>query len=362
LHWLFGLSKEKKDLFMSYQSGIRSSTELLGNILGGTTESTQLADAFHQLKRDPKKVKKLLNLAGRHQLTPAIWVAIRDQELEGSLSAELREYFQSMYQLNKVRNELIVEQIQEICQKLNAAGIQPLLLKGAAGLVTGIYSDPALRVMRDIDVLIPDQKFDDAMRCLRENGWSDFVDKKDYFGKTTHHAPPLWKDTGAGVTVELHYRIAGRHYPSPLTNLELFNSSNVIEVGDSTALCLIPENRMLHQLIHATAGSGKHGRLRVDLHQLYETSVLCRGYSKDICWPEIIRYMEEVGLRKRTEVHLKTLEEVFSVQVGCQFSLSYYQRLLVALHCKMASTAFFERVWNWLRFCKANLRQLGLVK
>ncbi len=61
-------------------------------------------------------------------------------------------------------------ELAALLQRLHAAGIETMLLKGAA-LVLSDYADPGLCAMADVDVLVPAAQAAPAMRCLRLDGW-----------------------------------------------------------------------------------------------------------------------------------------------------------------------------------------------
>ena len=56
--------------------------------------------------------------------------------------------------------------LDEVKDALNAIGIEPVLLKGAAHLVGGVYPAPSLRVVGDLDVLVPEERVKTAAETL----------------------------------------------------------------------------------------------------------------------------------------------------------------------------------------------------
>ena len=87
--------------------------------------------------------------------------------------------------------------------RLEAAAIPTLLLKGAA-LIDGYYRDPALRPMTDVDVLVPEDRAEEALTLLGRLGWAADV-RADAQFRRVRHAVGL-RDPG-GRTLDLHWAI-----------------------------------------------------------------------------------------------------------------------------------------------------------
>ena len=49
---------------------------------------------------------------------------------------------------------------------MNSRGIVPVLLKGAAYLKTGVYEDPAARILSDLDLLVEEARVSEAVGCV----------------------------------------------------------------------------------------------------------------------------------------------------------------------------------------------------
>ncbi|MEI6785960.1 MAG: nucleotidyltransferase family protein, partial [Verrucomicrobiota bacterium] len=109
---------------------------------------------------------KVVELASHHYMIVALVVAFREHQLAAVLSEEVLEYFEEIHGLSAARNQRIRDQVFEIARALNTIGVEPVLLKGAANLIAGLYSDPASRLMFDIDILVPEGRVGECFQKL----------------------------------------------------------------------------------------------------------------------------------------------------------------------------------------------------
>ena len=97
----------------------------------------------------------VLEIANDHLLTPALWGALGKSGHAAALPADAGEYLATLHRLNGDRNRALGRQAIELIGALNEQGITPALLKGGLALFDGPYADPAVRMMRDLDILVP---------------------------------------------------------------------------------------------------------------------------------------------------------------------------------------------------------------
>ena len=119
----------------------------------------------------------------------------------GPVPKQFKRMLQSLFLRNRNAAGIRNQAMQEILIAYAAAGIQVLLVKGIA-LANFAYSDPGLRPMRDIDLLVSEDKLFQAQDILHDLGWQvqDHDIPSDYY-----HLPPLVKTIdGLPVAIELH--------------------------------------------------------------------------------------------------------------------------------------------------------------
>jgi hypothetical protein len=102
------------------------------------------------------------------------------------------------------RNAQLAVRLRQVTGVLDAAGIDVVLLKGAA-LALSEYDSVAERPMSDFDLLVAPERAWDAHRALRDAGWvwDDEGQPAGMFARH-HHLPQLADPRGTSIKIELH--------------------------------------------------------------------------------------------------------------------------------------------------------------
>jgi hypothetical protein len=138
--------------------------------------------------------EELIASSSHHYVTPALaWCVQQDRNVPD----DVRSYLDAVLRLNTERNELLLDTLRRVVVILNAIDLEPVLLKGAAQLIAGNYPAPGLRVMGDLDLLIPHDQAGCAELALRGVG---FASGGPPLPENHHHLSMLCDpETGAGV-------------------------------------------------------------------------------------------------------------------------------------------------------------------
>lgn len=150
------------------------------------------------------------------------------------------------------RRQAALREVGALIQTLNGAGIEPLLLKGAAASIDG---GPAWREHRDIDLAVPPDRVDDAFQCLRNAGYGLVADAPNrFFSKGHHHFDPLIKE-GDVYSIELHRRI-GSGTVMPELPCDALQNAALRKLHSGMAYwTLRPAHKVLHGLAHHHFGN-----------------------------------------------------------------------------------------------------------
>lgn len=148
----------------------------------------------------------------------------------------------------------------EIAQCLEAAGLPYAFLKGSA-LTTGLYPDPALRPLRDLDILVLPDQAEQAAELLRTNlGYTYPAPRaglipEDY-AHHKHLRPLLC--LRRKVTVELHRRLADKPVRGGAPQddvlfdpVRLLHATRSVQMGSASIRLLDWPETLLHLVTHA---------------------------------------------------------------------------------------------------------------
>lgn len=144
-----------------------------------------------------------------------------------------------------------------------------VLLKGAAYLFLELPFAQSRR-FADLDLLLPEERLNDAERVLLAQGWR-FQNLNDYdqryYREWMHEIPPL-RHPRRVIEVDIHHRIlprTSRLHPDPVRLWE-----HAVPSGEPGLQTLAPMDLLLHCATHLFYDGDLSGGLRdlVDLHEL----------------------------------------------------------------------------------------------
>ena len=164
----------------------------------------------HSLAEGTIDWRQVIWLASGHLVTPSLTASLERYGLLSLLPQEVTDYLEANRYLNRERNQILRNELIRIAERLNAIGIEPLLLKGANALLPGTYDGAEDRIIGDLDLWISPSRVEDASAAIAEAGyrtaheswqWVLPSDRHDH-----HHEIPLLHPQ-LPVKVELHRRL-----------------------------------------------------------------------------------------------------------------------------------------------------------
>jgi hypothetical protein len=190
-----------------------------------------------------------------HFVLPALFTAFERNGLLPFLPADLEEHLRHIHSLNFSRNGQILDQCREINSLLKPTGIEPVFLKGAGFLLSGLYHNMGDRIMEDIDILIAESDLEKAVRCLSEHGYmTDAEMPEDTEYADHHHLPPMICRNRV-ATVEIHRTPVHREYNRLITAKDVFDHS--VRINDKNHIIpAVQDSRLLVFLHEHRSGRG----------------------------------------------------------------------------------------------------------
>jgi hypothetical protein len=123
----------------------------------------------HPLEPHPwPEWESLIEVSRSHYVAPALAWCLRGDALP---PADVRRHFDAVLMLNGKRNEKLLNGLARVAAALNAIDVEPILLKGAAHLVEGLYPAPCLRVVGDLDLLVAENRLESGAEALQRIGF-----------------------------------------------------------------------------------------------------------------------------------------------------------------------------------------------
>jgi hypothetical protein len=292
----------------------------------------------------------LLETANRALLAPALCIALSHEELSSAVPDGVAAYLAELSRLNRIRNRRLEAQLGELVAALNRCGIVPLLLKGAAVLVTRGDSYAAGRMVTDLDVLVAPDEAPAALAVLAGCGYQRIADR----------APPAHtlgdfaraQDVGA---VDLHIALLNEPALLPLGDIDARAVDH--EVDGLRVRLLPPTDRVLHLLLHDLVQDRGLHEGRLNLRHLHEFALLAR--TAPIEWPAIRAHLERHRLAAALDLWLLAAAEIFGnpppihVRPGLGARLLLWRTLLLLRNPRFARASEIlgnlHRSLSWYR-------------
>lgn len=193
--------------------------------------------------------RQIAAMADQHRLGPMLH-ARRDGEQ--AIPATVREGWRAAHRYWTMAAMLVRAELPRVAGLLENAGHAPIALKGA-WLSAHAYPDPALRPVRDIDLLVPHDSVIPAFETLLGAGYTLLQPPElplEEIVRIDKHMPPL--RSPGGVVIELHHRLweaEGQRDHRVPCGAEEGVRSRAIMAGGIRFPC--PEDMCAHLIVHA---------------------------------------------------------------------------------------------------------------
>jgi Uncharacterised nucleotidyltransferase len=214
-------------------------------------------------------------LANESMTTTNLAARVLDDRYRGDLPEDVRVFLTDVMVRNTSRNTRLLTQLEESVRTLNVVGIVPVLLKGAATIVTATSDVNAERMISDIDMFVSREEQAAAIQCLENIGYGVFDRSGGHDGPVT-----LARVSDVGM-IDLHIKTRG---PTALNADDKLHANCKI-VTLNSAQCLVPSPtfQILHFVLHDQFHNRDYWKGHLDLRHLCDLAKIIRTF-RDIDW------------------------------------------------------------------------------
>jgi hypothetical protein len=172
-------------------------------------------------------------------------------------------------------------ELKSILSLFNSHKIPVIVLKGAY-LAKEVYSKIGLREMVDIDLLVPDDKVEQAAKLLEI---LDYQSIRNYdvsldVEKLSGHQLPPFRKSFALPVIEIHWTICDPNETYQFDLTELWQRAKNTDFFGETALALAPEDLMLHLCHHASY----HHKFNIGVRPLCDLARIIEHFQDQLDW------------------------------------------------------------------------------
>jgi len=238
------------------------------------TELEAARSLAHRADLDWNSVRKVAEAQG---VVPLLDHLLRGQDI---VPAEVERFFRSARTRLVWRDTFLGHELAAVVVQMEAAGIEVMLLKGAA-LANTVYGDAALRPMIDLDLLVRERDVPDALQVLGSLGHRPIA-------PTVYRSEVIFRKRGrTTIPVELHWHLFVLPYYQHTLRMDWFwQTALPVTIGSASAWMLGPEAQLLflcgHMRLHHA------DMIEPSLIWLHDVAEVISLYRDQIDWDELL--------------------------------------------------------------------------
>jgi hypothetical protein len=283
--------------------------------------------------------------------------------------------------LNRERNQQIIDQAKEINELLLTNNITPIFLKGTGNLLENLYEDIAERMVGDIDIILSLENVKKADKILKDN---KYTSKSTIFDDHRHLA--RLTNLNKIAAIELHKELLIEKYSDEFNYMiiqkdtQTINDVNVMSFDNQLALSIIA-NQINDSGIHYKSFALRNA---YDVFLISKRTIAIHAFDKFInlkiplncfsasCY-EVFNKPKSLAYNSTVEIaaYLNTFKEQLEDKVLRNKSHQKTKRkLFIKSRLEIIYKSFFDKTYRkWLikrttdkNWQKDKLVQLGLKK
>lgn len=234
--------------------------------------------------------EQVVEASSEHLVAPTLGWALRD---DSRVPTDVFTCLEALLELNRSRNALMLDGLQQAIESLNRVGITPVLLKGAAALVDGLFPDPGMRVVGDIDLLVPEAALIEGAAALNAAGFVR-VSPRVQFDADAHHLPArIHPETG--ISVELHKMPVPAPFRSLVDAGRCLDDARAVRWRGLDARIPSATDRVAHTVTHGQIVDEHYWRGIPRLRHLLELAALRTRHGSEVVWSDLERRFSDAG-------------------------------------------------------------------
>jgi hypothetical protein len=206
----------------------------IGKCLTITHEEDNKLSIEKELNKNTIDWDAVVKVSTAHYVFPALYCNLKRAHFLHYLPTDLVEYMKHITDLNRERNQQIIEQAKEINELLVTNNITPIFLKGTGNLLDDLYEDIAERMVGDIDFLVDPINFKKSFEFLKKDSYNRIDKNRVHFKFVNKHLPRIIKKNRV-CAVEVHKNMLPPPHDSFFNYFKIFkkkNKSNFFVLSD----------------------------------------------------------------------------------------------------------------------------------
>jgi hypothetical protein len=294
-------------------------------LINGSPRDSRTAELRQQLEHNELDWQAIMPLADQNFATTILFWQLQQKELLPLLPEELQQLLGQLFELNSERNRIILDEVNTLAKLLNPADIEPIFLKGSAALLMGIYPAAGMRIMNDVDLLVPEQDLTTCVELMESVGYYPMEEVN--LSENFYHLNPL-VHAKHNIRFEIHKQLDLAYNPQVDTR-DIIAESMPVKVEDGVVRIPNKTHFTLHNILHHQVFNKGLFTEDVPIYQLYDLYAIREKYDSEIDWLLITAFFKEHAFPDALSYPLGLLRKNFSQPAPSGVSLLSAKMLLI---------------------------------
>lgn len=238
---------------------------------------------------------------GSHRMIPQLY---RNMQRHG-VKDPLMDRMKGVYRYYLYKNEILLHRVASLVAALEDAGIQTMVLKGAA-LIQLYYKESGLRPMLDADVLVHAHQAGQAMEILTKLDWKPRYRQPQMRIPIIHSTP--FEDSG-GRQVDLHWHLFWECFKAGDDD-DYWEKAIPIKIGEVKTMALSPTDQLLHTCWH-----GARWNEVPPIRWVADAMSILAASAAEIDWPSLLKKAQRHRVVLPVKDSLEYLKKTFDAPV-----------------------------------------------
>jgi len=255
---------------------------------------------------------------GCNQVLPMVFINLKDR-----LKSDHNKYTcRSSYKIVWANNHLLMHDLKALLVLLQQYNLKVCLLKGAA-LIGHYYPDYGMRIMGDIDLLVPPKQMPELIGVIESNQYKICSNQEE---ADSHNLLKLFHarsfENSRGSEFDIHQYISKFLVDEEFTDRIWLNAKAIDLFGiKHSAYVLHPTHQLLHSVLH-----GLQYAPVSSIRWIVDAANLLDIHCDDIDWEEMRDICAEYHLNLPMKMALHFLHQEFGLPIP-QHILSHFDRI-----------------------------------
>ena len=212
--------------------------------------SPELDSRIRLLANKPLDWGRFLSLTGYHAVVPLVHRTLRRVD-PMIVPQPFRSRLEGAMKMHLHRNLFLTASLIQLFQLLRRQGIPVLPYKGPV-LATFVYGHASLRQFADLDLIVPPDSFDDALRILKCEGLEPQLNGQPNVAGELRRKDCCLVRPQDLLRVELHWAPVPAHIPLQIPETLLWGEQQQVEVAGTSFPCPSVDALFLLLCVHGT--------------------------------------------------------------------------------------------------------------